>query len=577
MNLKKTFRFDLKILLVVLGIAVICVVILPKQTFNFLCRPLRISAESVRWRGLGGRLELKDINIILDEQHRVSVGQVELRDYLRLDKPAELQIGNLRTGDFARVELVKVMWTWPGIYKREVEYLDVTGARISLDKLAEAYPPSEKKTGQGETLSKPFLLKELRIRQSQLLKNIFGARLPSFNLPIAPASPDLVFKDLRLGGPTDDPAAQKPVEALLENYTIYSPYDGISPMLSFGKIRIVFSWAGIQQKKIESLQIIAPTIYVGNDLFWFTEDVKKGSQESGPAAADDTSDPWTIGLFSLSGGRLELTAYGRSSVPLPFHFFIEPHQDLVVGNLTQLHLKTVCEIPTTTIEYPDYGPLKFVNFGGKMEFSLPLSNKRANNIVNTLQAERIEWKGIAATQSQIWVTYDAKGIYGGFFAKTYGGTIGGDLTFLWDNDLSWVGSFYTQDVNVEPATQLLSPENFVMTGPVASRFVARGQARSVQGLGGEVQLTQKGKMQITAVDDLLSKLPQDWALMKRDMAVIALKAFRDYDYDQGTCEFAYAPPQSFARLRLNGLQGERNFDIRWHDKTSELESISTTP
>ncbi|MFH1066869.1 MAG: hypothetical protein V1746_03095 [bacterium] len=576
MTLKKTFLSGLKIALLAMAFAAACAILLSKPTFNLLGRPFHVSAESVRWRGMG-RLELRAVNIALDKEHLVSVGSVELRDYLRPDKQAELQIGNLQTGDFARVESVKALWTWAGLHRREVDYLDVTGARISLDRLTAAYPPSEKKTGPGENLSRPFLLKELRIRQSYLLKNIFGARLPSFNIPIAYTSPDLVFKDLRLGGPTDDPAANKPVETVLENYTIYSPYDGISPMLSFGKIRAVFSWAGIQQKKIESLQITEPTIYVGNDLFWFAEDIKKGAQKENGAAKDESYDPWTIGLFSVSDGRLELTAYGRSSVPLPFHFFIEPHMNLVVGNLTQLHLKTVCEIPTTTIEYPDYGPLKFVNFGGKMEFSLPVSDERANNIVNALHAERIEWKGLAATQSKIWATYDAKGIYGGFFAKTYGGTIGGDLTFLWDNDLSWIGSFYTQDANVEPATRLLSPENFTMTGPVTSRFVARGQARAVKGVGGEVKLTQKGKMQIVAVDDLLAKLPPDWAPMKRDIAAIALKAFRDYDYDQGTCEFAYAPPQSFARLRLSGLQGERNFDIRWHDKIKELESIPTMP
>lgn len=516
-------------------------------------------------------LILEKTEILLAPDRKTTIEKAEFQG--SLDDLSKLIIHNLRVEDFARVETVKVEWTWQGLQKREIEYLDVTGVNISLDRMEAAYPPKKKSEMANNGPDTGFHLKELRIRQSQLTKNIFGKRLPNFVLPIAQASPDLVFHDLYLGGPTDDPAANQPVEAVIPNYTLTSPYDGISPMLSFGEIRVVFTWAGIQNQRIEKLQISNPIIYIGNDLFWFADDIKKAAAEQAtqaPKPDNAPEKPWVVGTFSVMDGRIALSAYGQKNVLLPFHFTIEPQFNIVVSDLTQLHLKTQCEIPPTTIEYPDYGDLKFVNLSGKMEFSLPPKATHANNIVNTLAIDTLQWKSIEAHAGQMWVTYDAKGIYAGFYAQAYGGAIGGDLTFYWDNTFSWIGSCYTNNIDIEPITKLLSPENFLMTGPIESRFVVRGEAKDIHGLGGIVNLNQNGKMKIIAVDDLLIRIPKDWSPMKRDLASTALRSFRDYDYQNGFCEFAYTPPQSYLKLHLNGLQGQRNFDVKWNDKIEDL-------
>lgn len=512
-------------------------------------------------------LILENVEIILSPGRKAFFEKAEMQG--SLEDVSRLMIRNLSVGDFAKIETIKLDWTWEGLAQREVQYVDITNAHISLDRLMAALPakdvhaPAEESNG----LQTGFRLKELRIRQSQITKNIFGPRMPAFALSIAQAAPDLVFRDLYLGGPADDPAAKEPVEAVIENYTITSPYDGISPMITFGQIRVVFSWAGIQAQRIDQLHIVDPVIHIGNDLFWFTNDIKKAQAELAPQEEATPSNPWSIGIFSLSGGKIALTAYGRESVKLPFHFSIEPHFDLVVGDFTQLHLKTQCEIPPTTIEYPEYGMLRFVNLRGKMEFSLPLDDKQANNIVNSLKIDSIEWKGVKAQEGQLWLTYDAKGIYGGFYASAYSGSIGGDVTFYWDNALSWIGSCYTKGVDIEPATKLLYPENFLMSGPVDSRFVVKGEAREILGMGGTVSLNQNGKMIIPAVDDLLQKIPPEWPPFKKEIASTALKAFRNYDYYGGVCDFAYSPPKSFLKLDLNGLQGKRNFNITWNDET----------
>ncbi|NJK91036.1 MAG: hypothetical protein HC904_03895 [Blastochloris sp.] len=75
-------------------------------------------------------------------------------------------------------------------------------------------------------------------------------------------------------------------------------------------------------------------------------------------------------------------------------------------------------------------------------------------------------------------------------------------------------------------------------------------------------------MTITAIDDLLQRLPGEWNLTKKDLATIALQAFQHYDYSSGTCQVHFSPPTSLFQLRLDGKQGQRNIDLKWNDLRS---------
>ncbi|NJL19497.1 MAG: hypothetical protein HC901_04455 [Bdellovibrionaceae bacterium] len=62
------------------------------------------------------------------------------------------------------------------------------------------------------------------------------------------------------------------------------PYDPIVTVLRFETIRVAFSWAGIQQQQIDQLSLLGPTVYIGDDLFWFVDRLKTAAQEAAPAA-----------------------------------------------------------------------------------------------------------------------------------------------------------------------------------------------------------------------------------------------------------------------------------------------------
>jgi len=95
---------------------------------------------------------------------------------------------------------------------------------------------------------------------------------------------------------------------------------------------------------------------------------------------------------------------------------------------------------------------------------------------------------------------------------------------------------------------------------------------------GEFQTPRPGRMVIKKLDDMLARIPDTWNLLKQSSTRIALKALRDFEYDEGSGKFWFVNSQGILQLKLQGPQGSRTFDVVLHsDDTPQGRWKKRTP
>lgn len=478
-----------------------------------------------------------------------------------------LELRNVKLGADGRIgkmDYLQLRWSWRDLLHREVAELRVHGVELRLSELTKL---GKKRQPNGsddvETASKiqPFKLNTLIIGQAVLLLDNLGPGIPPLPVRLGEATP-LVFEDLSLGGPTNDPAAEKIQFVEINDLAIYSPYDLLAEAIRFKQIRMGFSWAGIQAQQIDRLTLIEPTLFVGEELFWLVDEVTKQTREA-DAEKDPSAMPWKVGNFEVLAGRLVVTTLGRPGFTLPV-IYETRMSGLVLDNFAQTPMRTSLTIPLTNLSYPEYG-VRVNALRGDLQFSLPPDEVGAQNIVGTIHMNAISWKGVTATDAWVALTFDKNGIYGELGGSTYGGYTNGNLSILVNEGLRWVANASVTETEVRAIAEKLSPQHILVDGPVSGVFVVDGRQKEITAASGDLIWNKPGRMTVLAIDDLLARLPEGWTSLKKDAAGIALSAFRDYDYHAGACRFRYGPPSSYLDLQFDGLQGKREFSLRWHD------------
>lgn len=398
----------------------------------------------------------------------------------------------------------------------------------------------------------------LEVNQGLVQVKNLGPGIPPLPIPL-----DQVISNVVFGATRDHPSAGKPLTVHIRDWTLRSPYDPLATVLRLGSIAISFSVRGLMDNRLDSIEFVEPTIFLGQDLFWFSDLLQK------EAANLPEGKPWTVGRFIIRGGRVVVATQGEAELELPL-VFASQQQEMRIGALQDMHLSAAIEVVPVSLDYRERYGIAVDNLRGKLEFALPRDKGGANNVVNTLKADRIAWKDLSSSNAWVSVTFDVNGVYGQFGGEGYGGYVNGDATLLFKDARDWVGSVAATEVDLGGAAADIVPEQIRLTGRGSGTVVVRGQERLIRECTGKFALLDNGRLEIVALDELLSRVPAEWDVTRQDLAKIVLNAFRTYHYTSGEANFSYKPPLSFLRAHFLGAEGKRDFDVSYrHDPETQ--------
>jgi hypothetical protein len=495
--------------------------------------------------------------------------EAELRD-AKISGAERLELYDLRVGDFLVIDYLETQWSYRDLARGRLDRVRIQNGRLSLAKLQAALGKNPRDPGNSPKKSGMALeLNRLVLNNVSLVLDNLGEGVPPIPLRLGELTP-LTIEHLRLGGSSTDPSALEERVAKVEGLVLWSPHDPLAQVLSFKTIEIAFSWQGIVNNQLNRVSIDQPRIFIGEDLFWFVDQIKKQGTVVASVEEDVVkavpvapSRPWSIQRFELGNGELVLTSFGQPGLTLPVKFGTAT-DGLVLADFANLPLKVQLSIKENPKRYPEYG-LNVGKMEGEIYFNLPLGSKNTN-ITPYVNVEYLEWKGVRTENIGVELFFDKNQISAKAQAQAYQGSANSWLNVDIQNGFAWTGGAYASTIELEPITRLLSPDNLLMDGPVSATLEAGGQSKFVQALKGTVKLDRPGTMEITAIDDVLKKLPPDWSALKKQLSEMAMGSMRTYNYTVGTCDFAYIPERSYLRLHLDGLQGRRNLDIQWLDQ-----------
>ncbi|GAB4168374.1 MAG: hypothetical protein Fur0032_06620 [Terrimicrobiaceae bacterium] len=357
---------------------------------------------------------------------------------------------------------------------------------------------------------------------------------------------------------------------------ILSPLDPLSRVFLVRGLEVDFTMAGLLRSELETVRVVDPTIFVGQDLFWYMDDAQQRFGGNPDAPDDGTKRPaWRVKHFILTGGSLVLGSGGRREFGVPLTFHAEAN-NIAVDNLASLRAQVALQIPSRIYSFEDY-QLEFETQDGELRFAYP-PEKQENNLVGTVRLPKVRWRQYEASNAWVTVTFDREGINGEFGGVTYRGYSTGGFSFFFDTESPWIGWLGGKGLDMQKLTDVLSPENFRMTGPATYRLQLDARRTVIQRVKGDLQITRPGRMEIHKLNDLLERVPPEWPSFRQDGMKIALEALRDYDFDQCQADFWFVDRQGVLDLALKGPTGSRNFEVVLHaDESPEGRWKQRTP
>ena len=341
--------------------------------------------------------------------------------------------------------------------------------------------------------------------------------------------------------------AQQAIE--ISDLEVPSPLDPFTKVLTLRSIFLRFTLAGLLHQELDEITILHPTIYVGEDLFWYMDDAKKrlgGGQPRSPG--------WKVRQLDIKFGRLVLGSGGRAEYGLPLNFQSSA-QDVSLDNLAALKMQAGLEIPAQDYAFESY-QLRFSTQEGQLQFAYP-PDKKESNLVGTVRLNSILWRQYRAGNAWISTTFDQTGINGEFGGHFYDGYISGGFSFLFDDKTPWIGWISGKGVDLRQLTDVAAPKNFRMTGPLAFKVQTNANGSAIERLKGEFHASKPGRLTISKLDEFLANIPGKWAALKRSSTRIALETMRDFDYTTAAGDFWIVLEQGIVDLKLQGPQGSR--------------------
>ncbi len=405
---------------------------------------------------------------------------------------------------------------------------------------------------------------------------------------IAPGLPpirfDLDYEDTDAPLDITDLAGNiKPQKIELSGLTIPSVHNSLITVAKLETIFIHFTLDGILAQRIDKIEIVSPSLYVGEHLFWYVDYYRKfaagevvaGLEGPQVTAADKiaaieaqaaqpgqpppvASQAWSIDTLQVHSGKIFVAPKGTLlpgfSQPFPFSFTTKLISGEIEGEL---------DIPADTYTLEQL-KLELRGMRGKVQFNLPMKTT-SNNLVQTFKLDQIRYKQLHVEEAFLSVTYDAAGIYGKFGGKAYEGYVEGAFNIYLDENYSWDGWLSGTGVKTTEVTRIMCPGYLLLDGKVDATVVAQGNVNELY--QGDIKFKNKtpGHFSIEALDGLLKDYSAPGLSLTDQMTRIGLETTRDFAYDTVTGEGRFYGREGKGFLHFKGPLGSRNIDLNVYD------------
>lgn len=480
-------------------------------------------------------------------------------DAERAARPQRVQVRDLRVR-FARrptslvVDEGSADFTVAGLLQhRRIDRLRVDRGLLVVDRALRERLEGGKK-GAPVGAAAPWSVAVLDLAQLGIRLSDLGPEIPDLTLLIRSRLTDVPL------GPEGLAKARTPQRIELSNITLDSPLDPFRPVVHVGSVFVEFSIAELLHRRIASLVVVSPTIYLGEDLIWYMNATRT------EAAAGPPEEPWTVSRLHVDLGRLVLTFQGVDRAALPLNFRTDA-RDVILGDLASLRLAAALEVPKQSYAFPGFD-LDLIDVEGELRFDYPPGQAR-DNVVNTLKVAEIRWRSYRIRDGWFSATFDERGVNGKLGGGAYDGYVNGgaSLPFRAGPMAGWASC---TDLDLAPLAAAAAGSYLEMTGLVDLEGAVEMLNNRLDTARADLDFKRAGWLSFPALDRLLEKLPPEASSWQRDLARIAVETFRDYRYATGTGTLRYAGARGEAHLGLDGERGKRQFDVYYYDETAPV-------
>ncbi len=391
--------------------------------------------------------------------------------------------------------------------------------------------------------------------------------------------------------------ASKLQSVKLDSIEIRDPYDAFLTVAELPDVFVEFSIAGLTNQEIEKIDIISPTLYIGESLFRWIDYLRnyrainegaivdvRGSglfsrrdeaETETPEESDylelpeldepesgETDEPgtpsWVINTINATAGKLVVAPYGTAITSIPFPFTATTSVD---GE--KIKLEMVISEDQAVYSLPQY-KVDLTGLEGDIDFNLPIPEED-NNLVQTFGLREAKWKKLRATDMFLSITYDQFGIYGIFGGDAYGGYANGAFNYYLTENGRWDAWLAGTGLDTGRLSSELVPNGFSMGGEVDVKLFTDGKNADLGLVTGELTTVGDGWFDIEAMDKALDKLPEQWNGLQRGLAKITVDSLKRFDYSKGTGEISLDGDDGELKLRFDGDYGSRSITLHLHD------------